>query len=172
MTYDPKTHHRHSIRLRGYDYSQPGDYFVTICTHQKEHLFGDVVEGEMKRNECGKEVDGFWKDLPRHYRGVDLDAYVVMPNHVHGIIRIVAPSGGRGGFRNPPLQPLSEIVRGFKTYSARRINEMRHTPGRPLWQRSYFEHIVRGPRELGIIREYIATNPLRWLTDPEDVLPL
>lgn len=89
MKYDPEKHHRRSVRLRGYDYSQAGAYFVTICTQNRECLFGDMVDGEMRLNDAGRVVHGVWNDLPDHYAGVKLDAFVVMPNHVHGIIVIV-----------------------------------------------------------------------------------
>ncbi len=159
--FDPETHHRRSIRLRGYDYSGPGTYYVTICTHGKQHLFGEVVDGEMCRSELGEKVDSHWRDLPRHYPEARLDAFVLMPNHIHGLIEIV-----RAGFKTRP-RDLSEIVRGFKTWSARRINEFRRTPGTRVWQRNYYEHIVRDPHELAVIHEYISTNALRWAQDPE-----
>jgi REP element-mobilizing transposase RayT len=171
VAYDPEIHHRRSIRLRGYDYSQPGMYFVTICTHNKEHLFGEIVDGEMIPNEHGLIINQCWHRLPRHYPHAEMDSFVLMPNHVHGIIAILLRGGfiNRGGFVNPPLHPLSEIVRGFKTYSARRVNVLRRTPSRALWQRNYYEHIVRNDDELNKIREYIRTNPLRWGSDPENL---
>lgn len=169
MTYDPQIHHRRSIRLRGYDYSRAGLYFVTVCAHGKEDLFGQMVEGEMKPNDYGEAVRLFWNDLPRHYPHARLDSFVVMPNHAHGVIEIVG-----AGLKPAPTARASlglpEIIRRFKTYSSRRINEMRGTPGRPVWQRNYYEHIIRGQHELNVIREYVATNPLRGATDPENVL--
>ena len=96
MPYDPEIHHRRSIRLQGYDYSQPGAYFVTICTEGKEHLFGQVVEGEMHRNERGDTVARCWKWLQQRYSHVVLDEWIIMPNHLHGIIVI---RDGRGGSR-------------------------------------------------------------------------
>jgi putative transposase len=203
MDYNPEIHHRRSIRLRGYDYSQPGMYFVTICTQGKEHLFGEVVDGEMNASEYGLIVSQCWHDLPNHYHHAQTDSFVLMPNHVHGIIAIlprnpVERRGGftnlppidpahrrggftnpprmdgtrrRGGFTNPPLHSLAEIVRGFKTYSARRINRIRGNAAQPVWQRNYYEHIVRNDDELNKIREYIQTNPLRWLYDRENIPP-
>ena len=188
--YDKNLHHRRSIRLRGYDYSRPGTYYVTICAQDMLKLFGEIVEGEMKRNQFGEIVQFCWNDLPHHYTGIELDSFVVMPNHVHGIIVICelagppdvgagfkpAPTAGtdsaRAGFKPAPTtpKPLSEVVRGFKTFSARRINEMRGTPGTPVWQRNYFERIVRNDGELNKIREYIHTNPLRAETDWENIL--
>lgn len=170
MGYDREVHHRRSIRLRGYDYARPGAYFVTVCTHAKGHLFGDVEEGQMKPNAFAETVRLSWTDLPRHYPNIRLDSFVVMPNHVHGIIEMVG-AGLYGRVCKPaPTHALSEIVRGFKTFSARSINGMRGTPGRPVWQRNYYEHIIRDAKELAVIREYIATNPVRWDTDPENVM--
>jgi len=95
--YDPNRHHRRSIRLKNYDYSQAGAYFVTICTHGHIHLFGEVVDGEMRLNPFGEIVQAVWFDLPQHYGHVQLDAFVVMPNHVHGIIVLTAdPVVGAG----------------------------------------------------------------------------
>mgnify|MGYP000913469741 FL=1 len=164
MKYDPKKHHRRSIRLKGYDYSQSGACFVTICTQNRVCLFGDIVDGEMRLNDAGKIVHGVWNDLPNHYPGMELDAFVVMPNHVHGIIVIV----GAGLKLAPTKRGLPEIIRGFKTFSSRRINELRGTPGIPVWQRNYYEHIVRNDESLYRIREYIINNPMQWEQDREN----
>jgi putative transposase len=100
MTYDPEKHHRRSIRLKGYDYTQPGAYFITICTQGRECLFGEIIDGEMHLNEAGQIVVQTWQDLPNHISNVQLDAFVVMPNHVHGIIIITDRAGGIGaGFK-------------------------------------------------------------------------
>ncbi|MBI9050871.1 MAG: transposase [Anaerolineaceae bacterium] len=204
--YNPETHHRRSIRLKGYDYSQPGAYFVTICTHGKECLFGNVVGGEMCLNEMGKIVETAWFDLPEHYANVESGSFCIMPNHVHAVIvlvggdtrvgvglrptptpdgihREIEPSSAvGGGFKPPPTldgipaesesippkrHPLSEIVRAFKTFSARRINELRNTTGTSLWQRDYYERIIRDEGEYIKIAQYIESNPLNWLEDEE-----
>jgi REP element-mobilizing transposase RayT len=174
--YDKTIHHRRSIRLRGYDYSRPGSYSVTICSQGMLDLFGEIVEGEMKRNPFGEIVWSCWNDLPRHYARVELDSFVIMPNHVHGIIVIRAPVVPlavplvvRAGLKPAPTK-LSEIVRGFKTFSARRINATRGTPGTSVWQRNYYERIIRNDDELNKIREYINTNPLRAETGWENIL--
>ena len=197
MKYNPEIHHRRSIRLQGYDYSQAGAYFVTICTQNRECLFGDIVNGEMRLNEVGRVVESVWDGLPGHYAHVELDAMVIMPNHFHGVI-VLTPVGagdvgagdvGAGGVRagdvragdvragdvraglKPAPTPtavrhgLSEIVRALKTFSSRRINELRQTPGSKLWQRNYWEHIVRNESELNRIREYILANPAHWELD-------
>lgn len=191
MTYDPERHHRRSIRLSGFDYTQAGAYFITICVHDRAPLFGGVVQGAMELNDAGQAVHAVWNALPDHYRHVALDAVIVMPNHFHGIVMIreestdgltgstsdrSGPDCVGAGFKPAPaLQParagrhgLSEIVRGFKTFSARRINHMRATPGAPVWQRNYYEHVVRDDEERDRIREYIALNPLRWSSDREN----
>jgi len=166
MRYDPEIHHRRSIRLRGYDYSQPGSYYVTLCTQGKEHLFGQIVEGEMHRDELGDYVAGCWQWLAKQYPYVVLDEWTVMPNHLHGIIVI---TDGTGGSRTAPTKrkPLGRLIGAFKTVSTDRVNEMRGTPGSLLWQRDLYEHIIRNEDELNKIREYIRTNPLRWASDPE-----
>ncbi len=181
MKYDPNEHHRRSIRLRNYDYSLPGAYFVTICAQGKVHVFGEVVEGEMKANEYGRTVTLYGNALPRCYPNIELDAFAVMPNHIHGIICIggtaCEPQGATvGAIHELPLHrrkmALAKIVGYFKMNTAKRVNELRNTPGQPLRQRNYYEHIIRNDDELNKIREYISTNPLRWGTDPENVLLL
>jgi REP element-mobilizing transposase RayT len=182
MTYDPQRHHRRSIRLKGYDYTQPGAYFVTICTRNRECLFGGIVDGKMRLNPLGDIVAACWHDLPNHYPHVQLDAFVIMPNHVHGIIVLLDPGDVGAGLGPAPTtggvptshpkthrgHGLPEIVRAFKSFSARRINEYRRTPGTPVWQRNYYEHIIRNERSLGRIREYIVNNPLQWELDREN----
>jgi len=176
MSFDPEKHHRRSVRLKGYDYAQVGAYFVTICTYQRECLFGEVVEGEMRVNSHGAIVQRCWSDLPRHYPYVELDAFAVMPNHVHGIVvltgfPILANVGA--GLRPAPTSasrphPLSEIVRAFKSFSSRHVNRLRNTPGLPLWQRNYYEHVIRDEQELHTLRQYVADNPLQWALDQEN----
>ena len=192
--FDPHKHHRRSIRLKGYDYTQPGAYFVTLCTWQRECLFGDVMGGEIRLNEMGRIVLHAWQDLPRHYPYLHLGAFCVMPNHVHAIMVLVEDDPGRGGsegsaFSMPdqawndalesPEQPqtrpytpvrhgLPELVRAFKSFSARRVNILRQTPGVPVWQRNYYEHIIRSEDEWRKIHDYILTNPARWDEDREN----
>jgi putative transposase len=189
MNHDSNKPQRHSIRLRGYDYAQAGAYFITIVTKDRLCLFDEVVEGAMRLNELGRMVQSVWEELPGHYPGVQCDAFVVMPNHIHGIITLadneaggppdvgaglkparvavaVGPNSVRAGFKPAPTLP--EVVRAFKTFSARRVNEIRNTTGFPLWQRNYYEHVVRSEDELHRIREYIANNPLQWELDREN----
>jgi len=177
VKYDPAKHHRRSIRLKGYDYTQAGAYLVTICTQGRICLFGEIVDGEMRLNDAGEIVAWTWHDLPNYISNVQLDAFVVMPNHVHGIIIITDPVVVVGAGSEPaPTEPaptprmhgLPEIVRQFKTFSARRINDLRGTPGTPVWQRNYYEHIIRDEGSLNRIREYILNNPSRWEMDQEN----
>ncbi len=165
--YNPDIHHRQSIRLPGYDYGQEGAYFVTMCVHNRECLFGEIADGEIRLNEYGKIAEYTLNDLVNHIGGIELDEYVVMPNHIHGIIVIGV---GAGSEPAPTLtatkrHALPEIVRQFKTFSARRINAKRSTPGVPAWQRNYYEHVIRDDDDLNRIREYIINNPMNWDTD-------
>ena len=167
--YDPNIHHRRSIRLEGYDYSQDGWYSVTICAFGHKCLFGKFVNGQIQLYEYGRIIEKCWKWLAEQYDYVHLDSYVVMPNHMHGIIII-----REGGSRTAPTsntqkcKPLSRLIGAFKTVSTKQINIIRNTPGRKLWQRNYHEHIIRNEEELNHIREYIAENPLNWGTDEEN----
>lgn len=162
---------RKSPRLKDYDYAQDGAYFVTICTQNRAHLFGTVVDQEMRLNVFGGIVQTCWDDLVNHYSHIELDVFVVMPNHVHGIVVILNESpvsANREGLRpSPTMKPhrLTEIVRAFKSFSARRMNERRNTPGQSVWQRSFHDRIIRSEKECNILREYMLTNPARWQTD-------
>lgn len=161
-------HRRKALRLPGYDYSQPGAYYVTIVTKQRHCLFGDVVYGKMRLNSCGQTVMECWNHLAHHYPYVGRDEFVVMPNHVHGILVLNDDAVGAGLKPAPTRRHgLPEIVRGFKTFSARRINTLRDSPGTPVWQRNYYEHIIHNEAELARVREYIQNNPAQWETDPE-----
>jgi len=175
MSFDSDIHHRRSIRLAGYDYSQMGAYFVTICTRERRCLFGDVVDGEMRLNPYGAIVTSAWQWLAGQYPYVALDECVVMPNHLHGIIEILDCDRGvdscRGGSRTAPTKkrkPLGRIIGAFKTVSTKRINKMRHTPAVTVWQRNYYEHIIRNETDWERTREYIAANPALWDEDKEN----
>jgi REP-associated tyrosine transposase len=165
--YNPNEHHRKSIRLRDYDYTQAGAYFVTVCTHNAVCIFGAVVDGKMVLSDEGRVVEGSWNDLPHHYPHVQLDAFVIMPNHVHGIIMLMHHVGA--GLKPAPTElrrhGLPEIVRAFKTFSSRCINQLRRTIGTPVWQRNYYEHVIRNEDDLCEIRRYIDNNPARWVED-------
>ena len=169
MKFDPGKHHRRSLRLKGYDYSRSGAYFVTICTHGRECLFGEVMDGDMRLNDVGRAAQAEWVRLPEHFQSVELDEFVIMPNHVHGIILVgagLAPPDGRGAASSAPT--LGHILRAFKSISAIAVNRLLGRSGRSLWQRNYYEHIVRNENELARIREYIANNPAQWALDREN----
>ena len=162
---------RHSIRLHNYDYTQPGAYFVTLCTLKREYLLGDITEGTLRLSPLGLVIEECWQALPQYFHAVELDAFVIMPNHVHGIICIVdtpraddAPSQRHGSAPGS----LSAIVGNFKAISVRRINQLRGTPGAAIWQRNYYEHIIRTSRELEAAHKYIVDNPLKWSLDREN----
>jgi REP element-mobilizing transposase RayT len=173
VTFDPDKHHRRSIRIKGYDYSRAGAYFVTICTHGRECLFGEIMDGEMRLNDAGQAAQAEWVRLPERFQSIELDEFVIMPNHLHGIILVGAglapPDGGapnRGAASSAPT--LGNILRAFKSISAIAVNRLLGRSGRSLWQRNYYEHIVRSENELAHIREYIANNPTQWALDREN----
>jgi putative transposase len=183
MKYDPERHHRHSIRLKGYDYTQAGAYFVTVCTKDRACLFGDVADGEMRLNQIGYIVRQCWLAIPEHFPRVLLDEFMVMPNHVHGIIVIIRATHNVGATHaspqpnasplrarphGPQRQSVASIVGSFKSAATKRINEHRGTPGTPVWQRNYYEHIIRNDESLNRIRQYIMNNPLQWTLDREN----
>lgn len=158
-------HHRRSIRLQGYDYSSAGAYFVTLCTHNKECLFGSITNDEkMQLNSLGKSIVTSWQWLVKQYAYVDLDEWVVMPNHMHGII-IIADNLGSQATSTDQRKSLGELIGAFKAVSTKHINIIRNTPSKQLWQRNYWEHVVRNEQTLNNIREYIVNNPTQWKFD-------
>ena len=167
--YNPEIHHRRSIRLKDYDYRQAGDYFVTVCTQNRECLFGDVADGEMRLNEAGRMTIKTWIGLADRFPFVELDEFVVMPNHMHGIILIVGAGlalPNKGAASSAPT--LGDVIRTFKSIAAININRLLERTGRPLWQRNYYEHIIRNEDDLNRIREYITNNPTRWAEDEDN----
>lgn len=175
MTYNPDIHHRRSIRLRDYDYSRAGAYFITICTHSCECLLGNLVDGEIRLNKYGDIARDEWLKTGEIRRDVLMDAFVIMPNHVHGIITITDHRRGTSRraptteqFGKPVPNSIPTIVRLFKSASTKRINQSRNTPGARVWQRNYHEHVIRNDADLGRTREYIANNPRKWDMDSEN----
>jgi REP element-mobilizing transposase RayT len=196
MRFNPDIHHRKSIRLRDYDYSANGAYFVTVCVQRREGLFGNIVDDAMDLTDAGRMVEGWWTKLPEKFSGVHLDEFTIMPNHFHGIIIVGAtpcgcpdvgrphgadePEPGRphGADEPEPGRPhgaaptVGDVMDWFKTMTTNAyIRGVRQTnwppyPGR-LWQRNYYERIIRNEDELTAIREYIRQNPMKW-TDDED----
>lgn len=192
-------HHRRSIRLKGHDYTRPGAYSFDIVTHRRICMFGHVRNARVVLTRYGEIVQRVWTELPRHFDNIALDAFVVMPNHVHGVVMITgaaraalgigesASDGDAGGHKGEALPPsgnasplrdvppvargtvpgsLPAIVQTLKSLSTRRINQARGTPGGMVWQRNYYEHIIRDERELAARRRYIEENPRRWEEDP------
>ncbi len=171
MKFDPQKHHRRSIRLKGYDYTQAGAYFITIVTYQREPLFGEIVNGGMQLSPMGQIAEEHWRAIPEHFPNVELGAYVVMPNHVHGIIII---NDGRGTiyrapteqFQKPVTGSIPTIIRTYKASVTRRIQkELNETA---VWQRNYYEHIIRNDEEHNRIHLYIESNIDNWVNDEEN----
>lgn len=189
MLYHPDHHHRHSYRLQGYDYSAPGAYFITLCAYQRQCLFGSIIDGQMQPNDLGQIVAEEWQKSSEIRQEIELDEWVLMPNHFHGIVWITPPDSPTGvGAKGPsPLRQrehphpprvektgimplmksrsLSSLVAGFKTITTKRINQLRNAPGTPVWQRNYYDHIIRHKDALQKIRQYVQTNPQKWQID-------
>jgi putative transposase len=166
--YDPHFHRRHSMRLQAYDYSQAGMYFVTIVTQGRVLLFGKVVEGEMRLNENGRIVAETWQWLEIQYLYVELGAWIVMPNHFHGILIInddICGCGSRPAPTEPKRKTLGRLIGAFKTVSTKQINLHRGMEGSAIWQRNFYDHIIRNPQDLELTWLYIASNPARWEKD-------
>lgn len=191
---------RRSIRLRDYDYREAGAYFVTICTQDRSNVFGTIIDGAVRLNPIGDIVGTYWESLPSHFPSIELDAWVVMPNHLHGIVVLSEPNctatlplrravGTQSG-------SLGAIIQNFKSVTSRRIKAAARCAAETsadlrgvlaagsvadyshqrstIWQRNYYEHIIRSEADLDRIREYIADNPARWETDgnnPNDIPP-
>ena len=175
---------RRSIRLKGYDYTQPGAYFVTICTHGQMCVFGDIINDDVKLSPAGQIAHREWMRLDTRFHYIDLDEFVIMPNHIHGIIIITcrgtavnminkaheiscrAPTGEQ--FGKPISSSIPTIIRSYKSSVTFRVNRLRYPLAKPLWQRNYFEHIIRNDDELNRARRYILNNPLQWHLDEEN----
>ncbi len=185
LPYDPRVHHRRSIRLSGYDYTLAGGYFITLVAYQHQQLFGEIRTGQMHPNKVGEIVLQVWQDIPQHFLRACLDSSVLMPNHFHAIILFSEGDPEREDALhpnitgNPNLPPkmgtkpgsLGAVIQSFKSVTARKINKLDQTPGAKIWQRNYFEHIIRNEKDLQRIREYIFNNPLNWESDEENQPP-
>ncbi len=181
-----RTMHRHSIRLKGYDYSAAGGYYITIATLYRECLFGEILDGEMIRNALGEIVQECWNEIPSHFPNVEAGAFTVMPNHAHGIIvihekKISVVVGAQhaaplpqpsslvpveGGIPNVKPGSLGAIVRSFKSAVTRRAGRELNVSN--IWQRNYYEHIIRNQTDYERIVNYIVTNPISWMQDDEN----
>ena len=162
----PPLPRRKSIRLPAYDYAQNGAYFVTVCLKPRLPLLGRIAEADVGAgprpartllSPLGAIVEHTWTDLPKHNPGLVLGPFVVMPDHIHGILILE----GRAGL-GPAPTALPELMRQFKGFSARRANQLRGTPGAPFWQRGYYDHIIRNQQDFDQTAAYILGNPARW----------
>ncbi|MCL5666811.1 MAG: transposase [Patescibacteria group bacterium] len=151
---------RKANRLKQYDYSRPGFYFVTVCAKDMRCCFGEVIKGEMILNEWGKIAEKFWKEIPKYYKGISLDVFRVMPNHVHGII--VIGDVGADIIRPYKRPSISQMVGSFKRVSSKAIHI---TDNNFAWHKSFYDHVIRKEESLDKIREYIINNPLKWKLD-------
>jgi len=192
--YNPNIHHRRSIRLKGYDYSQPGLYFITICVKNRKHLFGHIADGEMILNDAGQMVESEWLKLPQRFQNIELHKYIVMPNHFHAILQIVGASlvvapndttaqndiidatkkGQPQGIAPTGVAPtgktVGDMVGAFESITTvKYIRGVKNKNWKPfdgiLWQRNYWEHIIRNEKSYQAISKYILNNPLKWNDD-------
>ena len=166
MTPAPPYPQRHALRLPNYDYGQAGAYFITVCAHQRACLFGEIVDGVMHENHAGHAVREAWESLPKRFPDLECDAFVVTPSHIHGILVV-----GDG----QEHEHLSRVVGAFKSLTIHRYSRGVSNEAWPryegsLWQRNYYEHVIRSETALNQIREYIAGNPQQWADDPENPL--
>ncbi len=185
MPYNPKIHHRRSIRLKGYDYSQAGLYFITICCENRICRFGNVVNDEMILNEFGEIAYNEWGNLATRFTNFELDVYQIMPNHMHGIIVLntvgatlaiaqndnaqnVVVDDGNMGAGASPAPTIGDIVGAYKSLVANgclEIYKLRNETMGKLWQRNYHEHIIRNEQSYQTISNYIINNPIKWNED-------
>ncbi len=179
MKPESSTYHRRSIRLKGYDYSSAGAYFVTVCTENRECLFGQALGEEIRISEMGVIGQAEWIRTPEIRNSVLIDEFILMPNHLHGIL-FLREWDDVGAHCNVPLLPdtpqieqfgkstvnsIPTIIKLFKSTVTKQINELRGTPGQSVWRRNYFERVIRDEDELNGIRDYIIYNPLKWVDD-------
>jgi putative transposase len=172
MKYNPAIHHRRSIRLKNYDYSQAGAYFITICTLNRECLLGNVIDATINLSQYGVIAEQVWHQIPYHFPSISLDAAVVMPNHFHGIIvfseehssayQPLLDTTPKNNIKKPTL---GQAIAYFKYQSTKLINTVREMTGVRFWQRNYYEHIIRSETSLTRLRTYIEQNPLKWQID-------
>lgn len=178
MKYDPEKHHRRSIRLKNFDYSSEGAYFVTVCIQDRNCLFGEIIDACLRLNGAGLSICKALIDLPSNCLGLEIDEFIVMPNHVHAIFILRSPSVSINPCDGPFLllkKPLTlfDVVYSFKSWTTKLyldgVKQKGWTPfpGR-LWQRNYYEHIIRDETELTTLREYIVNNPNNWPDDEEN----
>ena len=170
MIYNPNIHHRRSIRLKGYDYSQAGLYYITICTQDRACLIGNVVNGEMILNDSGTMIETEWVALKKRFPNIELHEYVVMPNHFHGILQIVDVDKGQPQGHAPTNKTVGDMMDAFKSITTvEYIHGVKQSGWKPfngkLWQRNYYEHIIRDEQSYQRISDYIINNPAKWKGD-------
>lgn len=169
MPYNPQEHHRRSIRLKGYDYRQPGLYFLTLYCHKGQCLFGHIKDGEMILNPAGKIAHDCWQAIPNHFPHAALHAFIIMPNHMHGIIEIVrannhSPPNARANNHSPlpqsPSKTIGSIVRGYKIGVTKWMRK--NTDTYHVWLRNYYDIIISSEQAYKNITRYIQNNPANW----------
>ena len=177
MSYNPLIHNRNSIRLQGFDYSSEGAYFLTICTHHRQLLFGNIIDGQMNLNQFGKIVRDEWGKSAVIRKEIEVGAYVSMPNHMHAMVIIrrgVRPNApttpndktkGQNNFSGLQSITIGSLISGFKSTVTKQINLIRNSPGEPVWQRNYWDHIIRNDETYDRIVDYINTKPPTWNQD-------
>lgn len=172
IIYNPDIHNRKTIRLKGFDYSVQGMYFITICVQNRECVYGNIEKGKPCLNQAGEMVEQHWLKIEQQFENVKLDEYVIMPNHIHGIIFIASAQNNRADTR--PAPTIGDIICAFKSMTTNcYIQNVKQNEWKPfdkrLWQRNYFERIIRNQEELDRIRDYIKNNPSRWEFDKNNL---
>ena len=168
MKFDSNTHNRQSLRWPGCDYSQKGAYVVTICTQKRRCLFGSVEDEKTILNGLGETVFSVWLELANRFPGIILDKLVVMPNHVHGILFLSGAASSAPTENNDKKDrsyTLGEVIRAFKSISAIQVNRQLGVKDQPLWQRNYYDHVIRDQDDLNRVRQYVLDNPINWEQD-------
>jgi len=161
---------RKTTRLIGHDYREPGAYFVTLCIEDRKCLLGSIVDGAMRRNRAGDLIQRIWAELPEHYRFLQVDEFIVMPNHIHAIVMLTTDDIG---IRPDDAIGLPALIQRFKAFSTREYQRMaKAESGSPsdsaLWQRNYHDRVIRNEKELATVRTYIVNNPAQWHLDREN----
>lgn len=172
-----KLHRRNSIRLQNYDYCLEGMYYVTICTQKRLCCFGEIIDGVMQLNDTGRMVHNWWLEISNKFTNISLDEFVVMPNHLHGIIIVgadlcVCPDNSKNSNISKDQEDLSlyKVIQWFKTMTTNQYIRMVKSGMAPrfekrFWQRNYYEHVIRNEDDLFLVRKYIKENPLKWNQD-------
>ncbi|MDT8381936.1 MAG: transposase [Brevefilum sp.] len=157
--------HRKNVRLKDYDYASPGYYFVSIVSYERKNIFGEIIDGEMNLNQAGKTVEQTWQDIPKHFPNTSCEIFVVMPNHIHGIINIIDDEIVRAqSIRGNGVKPKSigSIIGSFKSAVTKQLHQTKTINQERIWQRNYYEHIIRDEDDYQQITDYIAANPINW----------